>query len=210
VITAVVLAAGAGSRLGRPKALAVVDPPRTALEIVVATCAASLVDEVVVVAGARADEVVSIVSDAASRTTEVEVRCVVNARWEEGRTGSLQAGFAAVAAGSHVLVFPVDHPAVEIVTLDVILGVFGYAGAAPQVVVPVLLQDAIRRRGHPLVLGATLREAVAAMLSDEPLRDLVHRHQVLEVPVDDEAILLNVDTPEDLARARLLIASRRR
>ena len=202
MLTAVVLAAGAGTRLGGPKALAPL-AGRTFLDRVLATCAASLVDEVVVVTGCRREQVEA----ALPAGLGVPVRRACNADWETGRTGSVQAGWRAATEGSHVLLFPVDHPAVRVVTLDLLCGAFGYAAQAPEVVVPVLQDSAgARRRGHPIVLAATLREAVLALASYEPLHDLVRRSVALEVPVDDPGILLDVDTPEDLARAEALLA----
>ena len=212
MVDAIILAAGSGTRLGTPKALARVGD-RTLVEIVVETCARSMVDEVVVVTGARAEEVERLSAAAGRRHPDVPVRCVRNARWSRGRTGSLQIGWREVPVTAHVLVFPVDHPSVSLVTLDSLLGVFGYAAAQPRVVVPVVScgpdggPEGARRRGHPILLGASVREEVLAMGEDEPLRDLVHREVVLEVPVDDLGILLNVDVPADLERAAELLSA---
>ena len=53
----------------------------------------------------------------------------------------------ALPAAASVLVFPVDHPAVRLVTLDALLGVYGYAAAAPDVMVPIVQEGESRRRG---------------------------------------------------------------
>ena len=204
VVTAVVLAAGRGRRLGSVKALAAI-AGRTALARVVDACRSAPLDEVVVVTGSDAE----LVEDAVGALAEagsVPVRWARNPDWERGRTGSLQVGWSAAAPGSHVLLFPVDHPAVRVVTLDLLVGAFGYAAATPDVVVPVVQDGSTRRRGHPIVLAARLREDVFALGPDDPLRDLVRRRAVLEVPVDDPGILLDVNTPEDLARAEELLA----
>jgi CTP:molybdopterin cytidylyltransferase MocA len=209
VITAVVLAAGAGSRLGGPKALAEL-AGRSLLAHVLATCAASLVDEVVVVTGEQAERVAAAAETEALALPELPVRVVRHEGWRSGRTGSLQAGLALSALDHDVLVFPVDHPAVDATTLDLLLGVFGYAARHPDVVVPVHGDDltGTRRRGHPVLLHARLRPAVAALRPDEPLHDLVHRSEVLEVPVDDPGILVDVNEPADLTRAALVLAAR--
>jgi CTP:molybdopterin cytidylyltransferase MocA len=207
---ALVLAAGEGARLGGPKAL-LEAAGRTFVARVVDTCRRALVREVIVVAGARADEVRRAVEElpAPEDAEAAPVRVVLNEDWRAGRTGSVQAGWRAAAATDNVLVFPVDHPAVELVTLDVILGVFGYAAAQPDVVIPVLEVGDARRRGHPIVLHQRLRDEVFALGPDSPLNELVRsRPQLLEVPVDDEGILLNVNEPEDLARLEELLAGR--
>jgi CTP:molybdopterin cytidylyltransferase MocA len=204
-LAAIVLAAGAGERLGGPKALALAGG-RTFIERVLGTCGRSAVDEIVVVTGAGAADV----GAAALRwaTDETPLRIVENAAWREGRTGSVQAGWASCEAGVDALVFPVDHPAVRLVSLDAMIGVFGHAGGQLEIVVPTFEREGRRRRGHPVLLSSALRDEVLRLGKDEPLRDVVHRHEVLEVPVDDEGVLLDVDAPEDLARLERLLAER--
>jgi CTP:molybdopterin cytidylyltransferase MocA len=203
---AVVLAAGEGKRLGGPKALAEIDG-RPLVSWVADLCRRSLVSEVVVVAGAEAEAVRAAI-DALPPAEDDEtapVRVVVNETWRDGKTGSLQCGWRAFEGAPNVLVFPVDHPAIRLVTLDVILGVFGYAAAAPEAIVPVLQQDGQRKRGHPIVLSGKLKDAVLALGPDEPLNAFVRERELLEVPVDDAGVLLNVNEPADLEEAGGLI-----
>ena len=205
MIAACILAAGEGSRLGGPKALVEIGG-RSLVEIVGETCGLSLIDETVIVAGASADGTCERVERLRVRHPDLALRCVVNASWAAGRTGSLQAAWSSCPPGWNVLVFPVDHPAVRLVTLDALLGVFGYAAGEPDVMVPVVEVDGRRRRGHPIVLSHRLRDEVLALPPDAPLHDVVHAHDVLEVPVDDPGILLDVDEPGDLARAEAMLA----
>ncbi len=202
MVSAVVLAAGSGTRLGIPKALAHLEG-LTLVELVVETCVRALVDEVVVVTGARAEEVERLVAVRAARSTDVPLRAVRNRRWSQGRMGSVQAGWKACPPGAHALIFPVDHPAVSASTVETLLGTFGHATGQPRVVVPTVGTPEGHRRGHPILLAAALREEALECAEAAPLHDLVRRHPVLEVPVDDEGIIINVDTPQDLERARL-------
>jgi len=205
-VSALVLAAGAGERLGGPKALTLAGG-NTFIERVMTTCASSAVDEIVVVTGAASAEV-STRARQLSPKLDAPVRIVENSAWRDGRTGSVQAGWASCEPGTDVLVFPVDHPGVRLLTLDSLLGVFGHAGGQLEIVVPSFESDGTRRRGHPVLLSATLREEVMLLGRDEPLRELVKRHEVLEVPVDDEGVLLDVNTPEDLSRLERLLTQR--
>jgi molybdenum cofactor cytidylyltransferase len=204
VIAAAILAAGEGARFGGPKALAEIGG-RSLLEIVVETCARSLADEVVAVVGASHEAACARVEAARARLSGQALRCVVNDRWREGRTTSVQAAWASCPAGWSLLVVPVDHPAVRLVTLDALFGVFGYAAGEPDVTVPVVEVEGRRRRGHPILLSHRLRDEVLALGPNEPLHDVVHRHVVLEVPVDDPGILLDIDEPGDLERATELL-----
>ena len=206
---ALVLAAGGGARLGGPKALAEA-AGRPLIAWVVDACRRALVSEVLVVAGAEAQSVEAAIEalPAAPEEETAPVRVVVNEDWRSGKTGSLQYGWRALEGAPNVLVFPVDHPAVRLVTLDVILGVFGYAAAAPEIIVPVLQVDGERRRGHPIVLSGKLKDAVLALGPDDPLNLFVREREVLEVPVDDEGVLLNVNEPADLDEAGGLLRTR--
>ena len=136
---------------------------------------------------------------------QATMRTVENTRWRDGRTGSLQAGWQAVPEGAHVVVAPVDHSCIQVETLDLLLGAFGYVARQVDVVGPSFDDGAGPRRGHPILLHGRLREAVAQLGPDDALRDALVGRPRLDVPVDDPGILLNVDTPAELARARQLL-----
>ncbi len=55
------------------------------------------------------------------------------------------------------------------------------------------------RRGHPLLLSWQHVAAIRAHPADEGLNTYVRKHiaQTMEVPVETEAILWDLDTPED-------------
>ncbi len=84
------LAAGAGTRMGRPKALVEGWLPATVAALLDGGCA-----DVVVVLGARADEAAGLVPDHA------DVRSVVAADWADGISASLRAGLAALEETDH-------------------------------------------------------------------------------------------------------------
>ena len=60
------------------------------------------------------------------------------------------------------------------------------------------------RRGHPLALAWLHVEGIRAHAAGEGLNRYVRKHstQVWEVPVQSEAILWDLDTPEDYQRLR--------
>ena len=92
-VAAVVLAAGAATRYGRPK-------QRELLPAVLARLADTPVDEVVVVAGAY--------------SLDVAARVVVAADWERGPGASLRAGLAATADDvTHAVVVLADGPRLD-------------------------------------------------------------------------------------------------
>jgi molybdenum cofactor cytidylyltransferase len=55
------------------------------------------------------------------------------------------------------------------------------------------------RRGHPLLIDARYRDEIAALDPDLGLRELLQRHpdDLLHLPVDVEAVVRDMDTPEE-------------
>jgi molybdenum cofactor cytidylyltransferase len=58
------------------------------------------------------------------------------------------------------------------------------------------------RRGHPVGFCASLRNELLALDGDVGARGTLDRHSnhITRVDVDDEGVLLDVDTPEDLKK----------
>jgi CTP:molybdopterin cytidylyltransferase MocA len=117
----VVLAAGAGRRLGEVKALCDL-AGRSALEHVLR--AGLLGDvEAVVVLGAEALRV--------QERIDGKVPILINSHWEAGRTGSLRLA-AQTYPGRDLLVAPVDVPLVSAQTHELLRRAWVQAGAPPQ------------------------------------------------------------------------------
>lgn len=176
----VVLAAGASTRMGHPKALTRIGD-ELALERIVRAASGF---HVFVVLGEQADAV-------RAALPALDVRWVKNPRPELGRTGSLQRGLTA-SRGDRVLVLPVDHPLVRADTLQAL-------AARPE---PWVVPVHAGRGGHPLKLGAMGVAAVMSAPAQTPLRDIPHMVglEVTRFDVDDPGVLANLDTPEDVAR----------
>jgi len=170
--------------MGRPKALVEI-AGRRALDRIVAACREGGCDPVLVVVGADAEAV-----GAAARAAGATV--VENGSWTRGRSTSVKAALPHLPPGSRgILLFPVDHPLVE---ADVVRALLSAPPA--EVVLPVHAG----RRGHPILLAASLFPAIAALGDDEPLHSIVHSQgrTVVEVPVPSDSVLRNLDRPGDL------------
>lgn len=188
--SAIVLAAGASSRMGRPKALLPIGG-RPAIEVICATLREAGAGDIVVVVGKYAGEI----RGAADLRG---VRVVENLLWETGRTSSVQAGLAALApAASATLLALVDMPFVRAETVRTILAAPRATKRRPGVVVPVHGG----RRGHPILVFRDLFPRIAALGPDDPLYVVVRAAQCLEVSVDDAGVLVDLDTPQDVDRA---------
>jgi molybdenum cofactor cytidylyltransferase len=193
VIVGVVLAAGASTRMGRPKALL---PTGTADETFVRRLVTTLYDgglqDVVVVT--RPDLALDRAFAGMSRLPRV----VENANPEDGQLSSLVAALSiadrpGVAA---VLVTTVDQPFVSPATVAALLDAYSRADA--RIVRPVW--DG--RHGHPVIFERSLfdelRRADRAVGAQAVVR--AHAASILDVQVDDEGAFIDIDTPADYER----------
>jgi len=59
-----------------------------------------------------------------------------------------------------------------------------------------------------VIISSSLVPEIRSLTPGESLKTVVHRHlaHALLLPVDDPAILLDLDTPADVARAQALIS----
>jgi CTP:molybdopterin cytidylyltransferase MocA len=183
----VILAAGAGRRMGGPKAL-VEWRGRSLLAHALVNCARPSIALRIAVLGCEAGR-----ARRAAAADEAAVRWAVNPRWEDGMLSSVLCGLAAAesAAADAVLLYPVDHPVIEPETIDAVCAALA-AGA--ELVVPVHAG----RRGHPGGFGrarfAGLREAPPELGA----RAVLRAGSVVEVAAGP-GCLRGVDTPADLA-----------
>ena len=187
---AVVLAAGAGERMGRPKAL-LEWRGRSFVRHAVAQAEAAEASPIVVVEGA-------VVIPAEDLGPAIKV---TNPTWPQGQMDSLRRGLVELdmlAPGCAALVLTVDRPHVRPETVAALAAAF--RAAPPQVWQP----EHGGRRGHPLIWPAMLVPQLLALGPGDSPRDLLGRPEVTglrrALAVDDPAVLDNLDRPADLAR----------
>jgi molybdenum cofactor cytidylyltransferase len=185
-IVAVVLAAGEGRRMGGPKALVPLEGT-TFVQRCVERLDRPGVAGTVVVVGPLQDRVAELLPG---------IACVPNPRASDGMLGSVLRGLdAAEARGADaVLLHPVDHPLVEVPTVDRVVRAL-LDGAL--IAVPSLEG----RRGHP---GGFARAAWPALRAAEPARGarmVLADHPDWIVHVEGDAgCVAGIDTPADYAR----------
>jgi molybdenum cofactor cytidylyltransferase len=100
-----------------------------------------------------------------------------------------------------VVVALADHPSVSPATVDRLVEATG-DGRRP-IIVPVHHG----RRGHPVVLLRAVWDELLATPDEESARVVVRRDatRVREVAVDDPGVLVDIDTPADLAGLRAVL-----
>ena len=190
---AVILAAGAGTRRGGPKALLEFEG-RLLVERAVETALAGGCAQALVVLGAAAEQVCASAALGAARV-------VVNPGWAEGMGSSLRAGLAALEPGGEVdaaLVLLVDQPYIGPGAVRAVLDAWR-AGAR------LAAASYGGRRGHPALFGREHWAAVArASVGDRGARGYLAEHadELVLVSCDRLAVPQDLDVPADLASVR--------
>jgi molybdenum cofactor cytidylyltransferase len=192
-IAAIVLAAGRSTRMGAAnKLLADVDG-RPMVRVAVEAALASQARPVLVVTGHQPDAVRAALAG-------LDVAFVGNSDFAMGLSTSLRAGKRAVPKEcTGALVLLGDMPRIEAAHLDAMIAVFASeAGAA--IVVPTHEGQ----RGNPVLWPAELFGEMLALEGDVGARSLMAKHalQVREIDLGTDAVLMDIDTPEALARLR--------
>jgi xanthine dehydrogenase accessory factor len=123
------------------------------------------------------------------------VRWVMNPDYAEGMGTSLRKGIEAAPADADAyLVALADMPGTTPAMVASLLA--RWAAGRDRIVVPVHRGH----RGHPVILPARFRAELLALSGDVGARGILRAHpgDVEEVPVDDPAVLFDVDRPHDL------------
>jgi molybdenum cofactor cytidylyltransferase len=192
-IAAIILAAGRSTRMGSNKLLEELDG-KALVRHVADAALGSIARSVWVVTGHEGESV-------RARLDGLGVRFVHNPDLALGLSTSLKAGVMALPAEAKgVVVLLGDMPRV---TSEVINSVIQAFEAQPQAIAAVPVYQG--EWGNPVLLSRSLFGAVAALQGDAGARKLLNGRagEVLEVPVSNDAVLIDLDTPEALARARI-------
>jgi len=186
-VDGLLLAAGAGTRMGLPKALVVGDDGTPWLHRALRVLQDGGCRQVTVVLGAAAEEAAVLVAQAPVEHQAVHV--VVAADWAEGMGASLRAGLAAI--DPHVdaaVVTLVDLPDL---TAEVVRRVVA-AEAGPAALARATYDGT---PGHPVLLGRDHWDGViATAIGDAGARDYLEARDVTTVECGDLATGRDVDT----------------
>jgi CTP:molybdopterin cytidylyltransferase MocA len=123
-------------------------------------------------------------------------RFIVNPDHAEGMGASLRTGVrAAPAEAEAYLVALADMPRITPALIAFLIACHAVTGK------PIVIPVCGGRRGHPVMIGAGLREALLAVSGDVGAREIIHAHPewVAQFETDDAAVLFDVDLPADLA-----------
>lgn len=182
----IVLAAGAGERLGGGKQLLAI-AGEAMVRRVVRTVLAALPGNVVAVLGYEAAGV-------AAALEGLPVNIAINPDYRRGLSTSLQAGLAALAPENRAALFVLaDQPGITPEVLRRLAGAYQQGGK--KIVVPVYRG----RRGNPVLIARELWPLIMALEGDVGAREIIRAHpeEVLTVEVDCPGVVQDIDTPAD-------------
>src|SRR5579864_479968 len=127
---------------------------------------------------------------------------VVNEEWRRGQLSSLQAAIRGLPAGKTdgMLVCLVDHPLISPQLVSTLLETFERDKS--KIVIPTYRG----KRGHPVIFPSALYAGLLAVHEHVPenigARAVVRAHaaDVVEVPVNEEGVIVNLNDPETFRR----------
>jgi len=186
-VAGIILAAGASQRMGQPKPLLlwrgkpfICHVARTALD--------AGLTPVVIVTGARADEVRAALAD-------LPVGIAYNPNWTEGQSTSVQAGLQSLPPETDAAIFLLaDQPHIPVELLRALLE--QHVQTRAPIVAPLIGEQ----RGNPVLFDRSTFPDLMSLQGDAGGRQVLSRYPITYVPWDDPKLLLDVDTLEDYER----------
>jgi molybdenum cofactor cytidylyltransferase len=137
----------------------------------------------------------------------LDLETAYNPEFSSGLASSLRVGLSAMPADiAGALLLLGDMPWVEPELIDALIDAFlakkGALAAAP---------SSAGRRGNPVLLGRGMFEAAMRLMGDEGARRLIGAlgaRELVEVEAPNAGVIVDIDTPSDLATARRQVSRR--
>jgi len=192
-VAAVVLAAGRSTRMGAVNKLIAEIGGKPLVRIAAEQALASHAKPVIVVTGHERERVEAALKGLA-------VRIVHNPDYADGLGGSLRAGIAAVPKEADGAIICLgDMPQVSSVLIDKLIAAFD-----PERGALVVMPSIDGRRGNPVLWARRFFNDLMQIHGDIGARHLIgsYAEAVVEIPIADDAALIDVDTPESLSAVK--------
>ena len=186
MMSSILLAAGESKRMGKPKELMPFGQS-SIVEQTIDNLLGSAVNEVIVVIGHRAEEVIRLI---ATRP----VKLAVNPNYKQGMSTSIIAGLNLVDSQAQAVMLALgDQPAIDSQTINRLIKAFYTHDKG------IAIPTYQGRRGHPIIFAVKYKEKLLELKGDIGGRQIVKDHpdDILEVAVNSESILTDIDTISD-------------
>ena len=192
MIWTIILAAGESKRMAKPKLLLPFGE-RSIIETVLDNAASSKANYSLLVTGEFREKI-------NQKTKLFPAIAVFNPDYKHGMLSSVQMGFRSLPQGAQAaIVLLGDQPAIDHKIIDRIIE--GYSQTKKGIIIPTYKKE----RGHPVLFDMKYKNEILALNQKVGLRGIVYGHpeDVFEMPVNDSAILRDIDNMEDYKRELL-------
>ncbi|MGB7024991.1 MAG: nucleotidyltransferase family protein [Candidatus Acidiferrales bacterium] len=206
MLAVVILAAGESRRMGQPKALLPFPEFFRSATAQTATASAqpkTFLKHLIEVTGHRRAKILRVVVGAHAEEIRAHVTLqidtlIVNENWQKGQLSSLQAAIGSLPAGETdgMLVCLVDHPLISAQLVSLLVETF--ERDKNKIVIPTYRG----KRGHPVIFPNALYAELLVAPEKIGARAVVRAHatDVIEVPVNEEGVIVNLNDPETFRR----------
>jgi len=196
MVSAVVLAAGMSTRMGRNKLLLTFRDKPLVVHAV-DTLLASKAGEIIVVLGHESEKVWDQLEDytgqVPTRCQRRRVRLVKNPDYRDGLSTSVRTGVQAVSPEAKaIMIYLADQPLLEPADLDRIIAAFATAKADDKMIVVPFFKG---ERGNPVLLDASLRDSILGIVGDVGCKGVIKRYpeKVYAIEMENDHVVRDVD-----------------
>ncbi len=185
-VAGVILAAGESRRFGSPKVLLQLNG-EPLIRRIAKTALGSFLKPVSVVVGAY-PEVSKVISD-------LDVRVIENRFWMLGQSSSIKTALENLPETIEAVIFLLgDQPYVNSMILQKLLHAFSISHT------PIIAPVVNGQRTNPALFSRETFSSLMEISGDTGGRQIFHKFPVELIPWDDEKLLIDIDTEEDLSK----------
>ena len=123
---------------------------------------------------------------------------VINSEWEKGQLSSIQAAIRSLPSSTDgIIICLIDHPLISAALVGQMI--HQYYESGKQIIIPTYHG----KRGHPIIFSSSLYDELLEAPLEIGARAVVwnHANEILEMPTEEEGVVLNLNDPDTLQRA---------
>jgi len=186
MVSAILLAAGESKRMGEPKQLMPLGQS-TILEQAINNLLNSAVNEIIVVLGHRAEEMIKTIA-------AKPVKIAINPDYWQGMSTSIIAGLNLIDSQAQAVMLALgDQPSVSSQIINQLIEEFYHHDKG------IIIPTYQGKRGHPIIFAIKYKQKLLELTGDIGARQIIkdHPQDILEVAVDSESVISDIDTKND-------------
>jgi len=185
-ISAVILAAGESTRMGKNKLLLPYGD-KTIIEAIIQTIMQSEVKNIIIVVGSEKEKI-------REQISKYPVTIAENHDYRSGMLSSIKCGLRANPEDADaVMILLGDQPMINGLIIDQLTDTFRHTDKG------IIIAVHKGKRGHPILINIKYKTDIEKLGSENSMHDFTRKFasDILEVETDKSDILRDIDTPED-------------